>query len=74
MRTQIEVQNQHLTVQKQQVEQLKGELSTSRQALAEVSQADLAKKTLLLSTELEQMRSENQSQAQELLQLREAIK
>ena len=49
-------------------------MSTSRQALAEVSQADLAKKTLLLTTELEQMRSENRSQAQELNQLREAIK
>ena len=32
------------------------------------------RKTLLLTTELEQMRSENQSQASELLQLREAIK
>lgn len=43
-------------------EQLKAEVTAVRQTLAEVSQSDLAKKTLLLQTELDQMRGENQSQ------------
>ena len=45
---QIEVQNAHLTSQKQAIDQLKAELSATKQSLAEVGQSDLAKKTLLL--------------------------
>ena len=53
MTTQIEVLHSHLTGQKQQNECLKAELSQVKQKLAEVSQSDLAKKTMLLQTELE---------------------
>ena len=53
IQTQVEVQNRHLTSQKQLIEQLKGELGSAKQALAEVSQSDLAKKTMLLQTELD---------------------
>ena len=45
---------------------MKAEFGAAKQTLGELSQADLAKKTILLQTELEQMRSENQSQATEL--------
>ena len=45
---QIEVQNAHLTGQKQALDQMKAELAATKQSLAEVGQSDLAKKTLLL--------------------------
>lgn len=59
--TQVEVQNAHLTSQKQNLERLKDEVGATKQALAEVSKSDLAKKVLLLKTELDLMRSEYQS-------------
>ena len=47
------MQSQHLVSQKQENEQLKADARDARQALAEVSQGDLAKKCLMLTTELD---------------------
>jgi len=45
---QIEVQNAHLTQQKQSIEQLRSDLGTANQSLAELSETDLGSKILLL--------------------------
>ena len=53
LRQQVEVQNGYMTGLKQANERLKSEAARAKEMLAEVSQSDLAKKTLLLQTELE---------------------